>query len=214
MAKRANATTSASAQRNRLVRTDFDEAYYRRFYVDRPTRAQHPSDVRRLAAFVFAYLNYLRIPVRRVLDVGCGLGRWHGAVAQHHPRAAYTGVEPSAYLCEKYGWQRGSVTDYRARGRYDLVVCQSVLQYLDDADVHRAIANMARLCRGALYLEITTRGDLQRYADRARTDTDIHVRTADWYRRALRPHFRSAGGGVFLPNDSPVVLYELEASSA
>jgi SAM-dependent methyltransferase len=200
-----------TTQRARPARTTFDESYYRRFYVDPWTRAQDPRDVRRLAAFVFAYLDYLRIPVRRALDLGCGLGRWRDALAARHPRATYTGVEASAYLCEKYGWERASIADYRGRGRFDLVICQGVLQYLDDADVHRAIANMARLCRGALYFEVTTRGDLQRYADPARTDTDIHVRSAGWYRRALAPHFRSAGGGVFLPLDSEVVLYELQS---
>jgi SAM-dependent methyltransferase len=199
------------ARGTREVRTTFDEAYYRRFYIDRRSRAQDAGDVQRLAAFVFAYLDYLRIPVRRVLDLGCGLGRWRDALAERHPRATYTGVETSAYLCEKYGWEHSSAPDYRGRGRFDLVVCQSVLQYLDDADAQRTVANMARLCRGALYLEITTRGDLQRFADRARTDAEIHVRSAEWYQRIVRRYFRSAGGGLFVPQDSPVVLYELEA---
>jgi trans-aconitate methyltransferase len=192
------------------IRTNFDSAFYRRFYHDPRTRVHSAAEIQRLATFVFAYLDYLRVPVRRVLDLGCGVGRWQREVATHHPRATYTGVETSEYLREKYGWDRGSVTDYRGRGRYDLVICQSVLQYLEDADAHRAIANIARLCRGALYLEAPTRDDLQRNADRATTDRNIHRRTAAWYRAIIQSHFRAIGGGVFLPLDSPVVLYELE----
>jgi trans-aconitate methyltransferase len=206
MANRRN----AAAKRHAAVRTDFDEAYYRRFYVDRRTRAQDPREVRRLAAFVFAYLEYLRVPVRRVLDLGCGFGRWRDALAAHHPRATYTGVESSEYLCEKFGWERGGVAEYRGRGQYDLVICQGVLQYVDEAGVHRAMANLARLCRGALYLEIATRGDLQKNTDRTATDANVYARSADWYRRIIERHFRGIGGGVFLPKDSPVVLYELE----
>jgi trans-aconitate methyltransferase len=146
-----------------------------------------------------------------VLDLGCGFGRWRDALAAHHPRATYTGVESSEYLCEKFSWERGSVTDYRGRGQYDLVICQGVLQYVDGAGVHRAVANLARLCRGALYLEIATRGDLQKNTDRTATDANVYARSAEWYRRIVERHFRGIGGGVFLPKDSPVVLYELEA---
>jgi len=38
------------------------------------------------------------------------------------------------------------------RRRPSLVVCYDVLQYLDDRHSSTAIANLARLCRGALYL--------------------------------------------------------------
>jgi SAM-dependent methyltransferase len=192
------------------VRSHFDAAFYRRYYLNPKTRVHDARSHRRLAAFVFAYLDYLRIPVRRVLDLGCGLGRWRTELAAHQPRATYTGVETSDHLCEKYGWGRGSVIDYRGRGSYDLVICQSVLQYVDDADVHRAITNMARLCRGALYLEVPTRDDLQRNADRATTDRNIHRRSGAWYRAAISKHFRFAGGGIFLPHDSLAVLYDLE----
>ena len=43
-----------------------------------------------------------------------------------------------------------------------------------------------------------------------RTDGDVYLRPAIWYRRELRPRFRPAGGGIFLRPESPAVLYELE----
>lgn len=191
-------------------KSGFSEAYYRRWYLDPATRIRSRAAHARQADFVFGYLGHLDIPVRRVLDLGCGLGHWRGEAARLRPRATYTGVELSPWICAKYGWEEGSAADYRGRGRYDLIVCQSVLQYLSDADAKRAIANMARLCRGAAYIEVVTSEDWREHCDKRFTDGNIHLRPGIWYRRALAAGFRSAGGGIFIPKDSPAVLYELE----
>ena len=68
--------------------TTFDEAYYQRFYFDKKTSVVDPAHMERLGTFVCSYLKYLRVPVNRVLDVGCGIGLWKGIVAQHFPEAS------------------------------------------------------------------------------------------------------------------------------
>lgn len=188
----------------------FNAAYYRRYYSDPRTRVRTAAANARLAGYVFGYLEHLGIPVRRVVDLGCGLGQWRRQVADHRPRAEYTGVEISPYLCEKFGWTRSSAAEFRGRGRYDLVLCQSVFQYLGDAEARSAVENIARLCRGAVYLEIITKGDWETHCDKRLTDGSVHLRESAWYRKLLGRHFRSAGGGLFIPKDSPVVLYDLE----
>jgi SAM-dependent methyltransferase len=193
-----------------MAEARFDRAYYERFYKDPRTRVYEASDVRKLAAFVLAYLDHLDLPVQRVLDLGCGLGYWRDALEDLRPRARYSGVEVSEYLCEEYGWEQGSVADYRGRGSYDLVVCQGVLQYLDDREADRALGNLARLCRGALYLETLTREDWAENCDRTVTDGAVHLRSVRWYRQRLGPHFVAAGGGLFVQKSTGVVLYELE----
>ena len=130
----------------------FDEAYYQRFYFDKKTSVVDPAHMDRLGTFVGAYLQYLRVPVRRVLDVGCGIGLWQGLIARHFPQASYQGVELSDYLCDRYGWQRGSVVDCAADAPFDLVICQGGLPYLSPPDLRRARANLGRLSRGALYV--------------------------------------------------------------
>jgi SAM-dependent methyltransferase len=192
------------------VRTRFDAGYYRRFYQDPATRVHDAAGQARLADLVFAWMAYLDLPVRRVLDMGCGMGHWRNHLFRRHPRARYTGVETSDYLCRKFGWEQGKAADWKGRGRYDLVICQSVLQYLDRGEALAAIANLARLCRGALYLEALTREDWELHCNRRKTDGRVHLRPAAWYRRALLPRFRPLGGGVFLPARSEAVLYALE----
>ncbi len=148
--------------------------------------------------------------MRRVLDVGCGLGLWQQALQQHFPRASYQGVELSDYACKRYGWIKGSVVDYRTRHAFDLVICQGVLQYLDDRDARAAIANLASLSRRALYLEALTTADWEDNCDRRATHGGVHLRSGSWYRRQLSRYFRNCGGGLFLANTAQATLFELE----
>lgn len=191
----------------------FDEAYYERFYFNKKTSVVDPAHMERLGAFVCSYLQYLRVPVLRVLDVGCGIGLWREIMARHFPGASYHGVEYSPYLCERYGWERGSVIDFRADEPFDLVICQGVLPYLSPPDLQRALANLGRLSRGALYLEAVAYEDYERdVVDEGLTDPRLFRHRAALYRRGLAPRFKDVGGGVWLSRTAPMPLFELECA--
>jgi len=189
----------------------FDAEYYARYYEDQRTRVASSSDIERLGRFVCGYVDYLGVKVKRVLDAGCGVGLWQGVIAAHYPKARYTGIELSQHLCETRGFIHASVVDYADRGRFDLVICQGVLQYLTDAEAKRAIKNLGRLCRGILYLEVLTAEDWKSACDRRFSDGAVHRRSAAWYRKELARDFRALGGGVFAHRDADLVLYALEA---
>ncbi len=193
----------------RSVEPSFDAKYYDRYYRNPGTRATTPQAVRRQAAFVASLLRHIEIPVRRVLDIGCGLGWMLQSLQNEFPKARCTGVEYSEHLCSKNGWTRGSVVDFAARTPFDLVVCHDVLPSLDDKACRAAIANLATLCRGALYLGVLTAEDWD-HCDRARTDPDVFLRPAKWYRKQLDRNFQSIGGGVFIRKPLPITLWALE----
>ena len=188
-------------------RVSFNRAYYRRFYQDPRTRV---DGIGPLADFLFAYLEYLEIPVAKVLDLGCGIGLWRQEILRHHPSALYIGVEKSAHACKEYGWKRGSVTTYRSAKEFDLVICHDVIQYLDDTETEAAIDNLSTLARSALFLKILTAEDWESNCDQERTDCNVYLRSAAWYRKRLKRRFRACGGGVYLARSSPAVLFELE----
>src|SRR5262245_61005045 len=101
--------------------------------------------MRARAELIVAILRQAQHPIRSILDAGCGIGSIKPAFARVLKRARYVGLESSDYLCRRFGWVRGSVVDFKPAGRFDLVVCYDVLQYLDDRAAARALANLARL---------------------------------------------------------------------
>jgi len=191
-------------------RDRFDRGYYERYYGKEKTRVTSPEETERLCRFVHAYLDFLGLAPRTVLDIGCGLGWWRTALLNIDGGIVYTGVEASAHLCEQLGWVRGSVVDYESPEPFDLVVCQGVLQYLPDHQARRAVKNLGRLADKALYLEVLTRRDWEENVDRETTDGDVHRREGYWYRRLLHHRFLECGGGLFVRKDAGTCLLELE----
>jgi predicted TPR repeat methyltransferase len=191
-------------------RATFDSAYFRKYYRSVATRVTTPAEMRVRAQLIAAILRHARVPVRKILDAGCGIGLLRHAFAAALPRARYAGLEASDYLCARYRWTKGSVVDFQPRIPSDLVVCYDVLQYLGDRDAARAIANLAKLSRAAVYVSALTREDWRANCDRTRTDSAVHLRSGDWYRRRLRRRFRYLGCGVWLRKDVTAILWDME----
>lgn len=208
-------TKSNATQAGANERKSFGADYYQRYYDNEETRVSDVSEIRRLATFVAGYLQYLQIPVRSILDVGCGVGHWRTVSKELWPKARYYGVEYSEHLCAQFGWQQGSATNLNAKAKlgrstFDLVVCQGVLQYLDDRAAAAALKNFAKWSDGALYLEALTEKDWQENCDQTVTDGDVHLRPGSFYRERLNKHFQDCGGGVFCSRRTGVALFELE----
>jgi len=188
----------------------FDEAYYHRFYEDPKTRVIAPEEHAALADFVFAFARYNKIEIKSMLDIGAGVGLWKRWIDKHAKGVSYTGTEVSQAMCKKHGFLHRDIARWRDRKKHDLIVCQGVLQYLPDPDVAPAVANIAAMSKGLVYLEVTTRLDLRERCDQTRTDSDIHVRNGSYYRGILNKHFLSIGCGLWWSKEREVPFFELE----
>ena len=192
----------------------FDRDYYQRYYFEPRTAVTSAKEMQARARLIAAYVEHLGLPVRRILDAGCGIGLLHKPLARLLPRAQYVGLEASEYLCSRYGWEQGLLQEYRTSSPFDLVVCYDVLQYLDDAPAASALANLSRLCRGVLYFTALTAGDWRWNCDQRRTDSNVSLRSGEWYRQRLRRGFREIGAGFWLRRGAPLTVWELEAMPA
>jgi SAM-dependent methyltransferase len=190
----------------KAAQTKFGAAYFR----TKATQVVTPAEMLSRARLISAILGHASIPVRSILDAGCGIGLLRKPFADLLPKARYTGLEASSYLCTRHGWMAGSVVDHQAAKPYDLVVCYDVLQYLDDRDAARAIANFNRLSGAALYVSALTLEDWRDNCDRSRTDRAVHLRPGAWYRRRLRRNFTYLGFGVWLRKDVTAILWDME----
>jgi SAM-dependent methyltransferase len=193
---------------------NFDAGYFLKFYVNRATRVVTEGEMRSRATLITAILRQAQIPLRSILDAGCGMGLLRKPFADLLPRARYCGLEASPYLCKRFGWISGSVVDFTPRKPFDLVICYDVLQYLSDAQAALAIANLSKLTRAALYVSALTTQDWRENCDRSRTDRAVHLRSAAWYRRRLEKSFRYIGLGVWLRKDVSAILWDMERPSA
>lgn len=188
----------------------FDEAYYRRFYESARTRVHGPKEIARLCRAVTSLMDWWGWSVESVLDVGAGVGLWRDWFHRHRPGVAYRTTEVSRHACEAYGHEQRDITKWRAKERFDLVVCQGVLPYIDDAGCARAIENLAAMTGGFLYLEAITKRDLADVIDVGKTDVKVHPRSGAWYRARLGKHYVEIGAGLWCRRDAPVLFYELE----
>jgi SAM-dependent methyltransferase len=191
----------------------FDQDYYRRFYYNPRTAVTSRAEMRARGRMIAACVEYVGLPVKSILDAGCGVGMLRAPLTRAFPAAQYIGLEYSEYLCKRYGWRQGSVATLRTRERFDLVVCYDVLQYLGVPDARRAIANLARVCRGALYFGALTTEDWRDNCDQSRTDRIPGLRPGAWYRRELKRAFRPVGCGVWLKRDVNLTLWDLDTAA-
>ncbi len=192
----------------------FDAAYFDRYYESRRTRVHGRAEIAHLARGVTEMIAWFGVELGSVLDVGAGPGLWRDWFRAHKKGVRYVSTDVSPYACERYGHEQRDIARWRARERFDLIVCQGVLQYLPDDDAERAIANLGAMSRGFLYLEAITARDLQQACDREATDTAVFTRTGAWYRRRLARHFVAVGCGLYCVVGGPAVFYELERGSA
>jgi SAM-dependent methyltransferase len=165
----------------------YDRAYFDRWYRgDDPPKGA--GELRRQVGLaVAATESVLDRPLRSVLDVGCGEGRWQPVVRDLRPEASYLGIDPSSYAVERYGATRNLLTGsfsgldgFAFDDPFDLVVCADVLHYLDAAAVLEGLDTLADLVGGVALIEVFTS------ADPALGDREgFHARDPVWYRRAF-----------------------------
>jgi 2-polyprenyl-3-methyl-5-hydroxy-6-metoxy-1,4-benzoquinol methylase len=191
----------------------FDANYYDRYYESSRTRVHSAKEIAKLCTAVVSFVEWWQHPLESVLDVGAGVGLWRDWFTKNRPRVVYRSTEVSAHACRKYGHEQRDITKWRAKEAFDLVVCQGVLPYLDDAAAAKAIENLAMMTRGFLYLEAITKRDLREVCDDARTDVAVHGRTGAWYRARLKKHYIEAGCGLWCKRDAGILFYELEAGT-
>jgi 2-polyprenyl-3-methyl-5-hydroxy-6-metoxy-1,4-benzoquinol methylase len=191
--------------------SSFDEAYYERFYRAKKTRVSSPAQVANLCEGVVGMIRWYGADLASVLDVGAGVGLWRDWFKKHAKGVKYRSTEISDYACAKYGHEKRDIATWRGREKFDLVVCQGVLPYLDDAAAGAALENLAAMTRGFLYLEAITQRDLEDVCDRDLTDVRVHERPGSFYLSRLDRHFTRVGCGLFYKKDGPLVFYELES---
>ena len=145
----------------------YDQAYFDRWYRNSRHALFHLAMLPRRVQLAISAAEYLlERPIRTVLDVGCGEGRWRPLLLQARPAIRYVGVDSSEYVVQRFGKQRdirlgsfGELDRLGLRGRFDLIVCSDVLHYVSTAEARHGLKALARLLGGVAFMELYTRED-------------------------------------------------------
>jgi SAM-dependent methyltransferase len=172
-----------------LRKKAYDRAYFDRWYRSPKRRIETRAALaRRIAVAVALVERLLERPIRSALDVGCGEGRWRAELKRLRPHLGYCGVDPSAYVVERFGRRRGIVlgafadlAELDLGGPFDLVVCADVLHYVGDDELDRGLPALASLTGGMAWLEALCRED-----DVEGDRRGLILRPAAAYRRRFR----------------------------
>ncbi len=196
-----------------VTTVDFDADYYRRFYESRRTRVQGPADAARLCRFVLAAAAVQRIAIGSVAEVGAGVGLWRDWFARQHRSVRYVSTDVSPFACRTYGHRRLDIGAAPLRGRFDLVVCQGVLPYLDEDAAGRALDHLAAMTGGLLYLECQTTRDLDEVCDLEVSDPALRKRPASFYVQRLETSMLQLGLNLWAPAAMAASTYDLESGT-
>lgn len=152
-----------------------------------------------------------RLPVRRVLDVGCG----PGTNARRFTAAEYVGIDINAdYLAIARARHRGrflqadlATADLAALGTFDTILVNSFLHHLDDDAVSRMLRQISRLLAPdgrahMLELVLPERRSMARLM--ARLDRGRYARSLDAWQAIFTSHLEAVeiepyhyGGGLW-----------------
>jgi len=167
----------------------YDQAYFDGWYRQSELAIGSRATLRRSVALAVAVTeSILSRPVRTVLDVGCGEGRWQPALRRIRPNISYIGIDTSEYAVKRFGARRnlrlGSferLADHRFARPFDLIVCSDVLHYLSPGQIQSGLPELVELTGGVALVEVFTtddeiEGDLEGF----------HSRPAAWYRKTFK----------------------------
>ena len=190
----------------------YDQAYFDRWYRGSDEGVGSADALRRNVALAVAVTeSVLDAPLRSVLDVGCGEGRWQPILHDLRPGGTYLGIDPSEYVVERFGAERnlryGSFEElgYHVFDEpFDLIVCSDVLHYLTEDEIRAGLPALEERCAGVALLETFTTED-----DPEGDREGFHLRSAAWYRETFADAgFVPIGLQLYVPRD---VAEELDA---
>ncbi len=186
--------------------TKFDKTYWDKNYSD-PMSMDGIGNAKAHVQYLKSFLEVEHVDVSTIIDLGFGYGHLFREMLKAFIPHRAVGIEPSPYAFKKakidklrpvastdlnlyeedlLTWCR---TDRKKNDLFDLAICTSVFQYLNDKELKEIIPILSKRIK-YLYLTVPTNIELGRQVSELdfKDEYAIH-RTREQYQKLLRPHF-------------------------
>lgn len=185
--------------------TKFDKTYWDKNYSD-PMSMDGIGNAKDHVKYLQSFLNVEHVDISSIVDLGFGYGHLFREMLKAFKPHLAVGIEPSPYVFKKIKadklrpvpsteltlleedivtWCRTN----RKKNTFDLGICTSVFQYINDKDLKEIIPILSKRIK-YLYLTVPTDVELGRQVSELdfKDDYAIH-RSKEKYQKLLRPHF-------------------------
>ncbi len=192
----------------------FDRTYWDLNYAE-PNTMDCIGNASKHIKYIQSFFDLEEIDISSLIDLGAGYGHLFQKALKAFMPYRSCAIEPSKYAFEKLSRRKLPLVEtskclvlnediekwcqrkQEKKQRYDLGLCTSVLQYLDEETLKTTLPVMARRIK---YLYLTVPTDLE--LDRQITDLDFNDtyalrRSRDFYRSILAPHFTNISSKIW-----------------
>lgn len=192
----------------------FSDIYWQENY-DEPEEMDGIVNATQHAKYLKALLDVEFVDVSSIIDFGFGLGHLYEAMLKEFIPYKTWGIEPSTPAFNKVkergiapcestqmtlkNWSLEKWCDHAADKNqkwFDLGICTSVFQYLDDDALEKVVPEMSKRVK-YLYFSVPTDFELKRQvSDLEFEDRFAYRRSKTFYLNLLKPHFTIIGNRV------------------
>lgn len=189
-----------------MTKKSFDQKYWQENY-SQPNTMDGIGNAHEHVNYLYHFFKLEKVDVSSIIDFGFGYGYLFQKMMKKFIPYKACGIEPSKFAYDKARARKlkpVESTDLKlynetlekwcerksgTRNRFDLGICTSVLQYMDERSLKKCIPIMSQRVK-YLYLSVPTDIELERQVEELDFDDQYALkRTSKFYKEILTPHF-------------------------
>lgn len=185
--------------------TKFDKSYWDKNYSD-PMSMDGIGNAKDHVRYLQSFLAIEHVDISSVIDLGFGYGHLFREMLKTFKPHTAVGIEPSPYAFKKVKpdklrpvpttdlqlYEEDLVTWCRTKRKshqFDLGICTSVFQYLNDKDLKEVLPILAKRIK-YIYLTVPTDVELGRQVSELEFKDEYAIhRSREKYKKIISPHF-------------------------
>lgn len=182
----------------------FDSKYFNQIYPKGET-IDGDYNAKEHALYLKHLFLLMGVHISSVYDFGFGKGNLLKQVSKKLEVVHVGGCDISevalrklqkSQISKEWKLQVAPIDKVQLQRKYDLGICNSVLQYVDDKVMEKAISNMAKHCK-YLYLQVPTKKDYAYLKKHLKfEDPYAKIRDLNFYNKRVKKYFTAVSYGL------------------